>query len=425
MTLSPTRPPISVGLATDAERFVATDRMVWFQGVRAASTEELLLGLVEDQRFGADTEGADPTTYPGVYGVYPMTLNVPGPDGGLGQVPCAGLSWVGVHPDHRRQGVLSAMMRHHLEQVHEEADTHVSALHASEPAIYGRYGYGLASLELQVELGRQATLTAPELEDPATTVTTQLATVSDAEVPARMRAAHLRSGDLGAVVGNLGFYERVCFQPVDELRDKEPWRVLFARREGEDVGFAVFRRTHKWEKFRPAGELSVWLLVGDPAAELVLLRRLVDFDLMGSVSVGKVGVDDPLLLWAGGPRSTSDVGTYDSLWVRLVDLPEALQDRTWTQPCDVVVEVDDASAPWNQGSWRMCADDTGEATVERTDSDADLKLPVQALGAAYLGGGSLAAQHRAGLVVERRPGAVSELSRALRTETAPGAAMGF
>ena len=425
MTPSPTRPPVSVGLATDTERFLATDRTVWFQGLPVASIEERLLGLAVDQRFAADIEDADPTTYPGVYGVFPLTLNVPGPDGGLSQVPCAGLSWVGVHPDHRRQGVLSAMMRHHLEQVHEEADTHVSALHASEPAIYGRYGYGLASLELQVGLGRGSTLTAPELEETATAVTTQFATVSEAGMPARLRDAHLRSGDLGAVVGDLGFYERVCFEPADQLRDKEPSRVLFARRDGEDVGFAVFRRSHKWENFRPAGELSVWLMVGDPAAELVLVRRLVDFDLMGSVSLSKVGVDDPLFLWAGGPRSTSDVGTYDSLWVRLVDLPEALQDRTWAQPCDVVVEVDDVSAPWNQGSWRIRADDTGHAVVERTSADADVKLPVQALGAAYLGGGSLVAQHRAGLVVERSTGAVSELSRALRTQLAPGAAMGF
>ena len=212
MTPNPTRPTVSVGLATDAERFLATDRMVWFQGIPAASTDERLIGLAEDQRFAADIEGADPTTYPGVYGVFPLTLNAPGPDGGLRRLPCAGLSWVGVHPDHRRQGVLSAMMRHHLEQVHEDPDTHVSALHASEPAIYGRYGYGLASLELQVALGRGSTLTAPELEDAATAVTTQFATVSDAGMPARLRDAHLRSGGLGAVVADIGFYERVSLR---------------------------------------------------------------------------------------------------------------------------------------------------------------------------------------------------------------------
>ncbi|MEP6648986.1 MAG: GNAT family N-acetyltransferase [Lapillicoccus sp.] len=420
-----TQSPIHVDRAKDAERFLATDLSVWFQGISTASTDQQLFGLAEDQRFAAEIEGSDPTTYPGVYGVFPMTLSVPGPDAGLRQVPCAGLSWVGVHPDHRRRGVLTAMMRHHFEQVHEEAGTHVSALHASEPAIYGRHGYGLASLELQVELGREASLAAPELEDAASSVSTQFATVSDPDMPARMRECHLRSAGLGAVVGNTGYYERICFQPPEQLRDKEPWRVLFARRDGQDVGFAMFRRSHKWEKYRPAGELSVWALIGDPVAQLVLLRRLVDFDLMGTVSVGKVGVDDPLILWAGGPRSTSDVGTYDSLWVRLVDLPAALEDRAWDQQCDVVVEVDDESAPWNHGRWRIYVDGTGRATVEQAFSEADIRLPVQALGAAYLGGGNLVAQQRAGLIAERRTGTVAELSRAMRTPVAPTAAIGF
>jgi predicted acetyltransferase len=146
---------------------------------------------------------------------------------------------------------------------------------------------------------------------------------------------------------------------------------------------------------------------------------------MGSISVGKVSTDHPLLLWTGGPRSTSDVGIFDSLWVRLVDLPEALQARTWSAPCDVVVEVEDRHAPWNQGTWRFRADAQGDAVVERTEADADLRLAVQTLGGAYLGGGSLLAQHRAGLVDERRGGAVAELSRALRTPLEPSAAFAF
>jgi predicted acetyltransferase len=354
-----------------------------------------------------------------------MTLSIPGPSGGLRSVPCAGLSWVGVHPDHRRRGVLTAMMRHHFQQVHEQGGAHLSVLHASEPAIYGRHGYGLASLELTVTLNREAMLTAPELEAAAGQVATQLATVTDQGVPSRMRTCHLRTAGLGAVAGDITYYERLCFQPPEELRGKESWRVLFARRDGQDVGFALLRRSHKWEKWRPVGEVTVWLLVGEPAAQLALLRRLVDFDLTGTVLVYKVGVDDPLLLWTGGPRSTSDVGTFDSLWVRLVDLPEALQDRTWTTPCDVVAEVEDASAPWNHGRWLIHVDGDGRASVDRTSADADLTLPVSALGAAYLGGGNLLAQHRAGLVAEHRTGAVAELSQAMRTPVAPTAAMAF
>ncbi len=393
-----TEPRIRVGRATDAERFLATDHTVWFEEVPAASPEEQLTGIPEQLRFAADVDGGDRATYAGIYGVFPLTLSIPGRDADTRQVPCAGLTWVGVHPDHRRKGVLTAMMRHHFEQVHEQPGTHISALHASEPAIYGRHGYGRASMELQVSLSRGTTLTAPDLDGPAAAVTTHFATTHDPDVAKRMRECHLSCAALGSVVGEAGYYARVCRQIPEHLRDKEPWRVLFARRDTVDVGFAMFRRTHKWERARPAGELAVWALVGDVAAQLALLRRLVDFDLIGTVKIGTVGVDDPLLLWVGGPRSTSDVATYDSLWVRLVDLPEALQARAWSAPCDVVVEVADATAPWNDGTWRIRADDAGQATVQRTTASPELCLGVEALGSAYLGGGNLVALHRAGFV---------------------------
>ena len=122
---------IEVGPATDAERFLRTDTVVWFQESLSAPVETQLRGLPADQRFAAEIDGADASTYPGVCGVYPLELSVPGGD----LLPCAGLTWVGVHPDHRRRGVLTAMLRHHFEQVRDTAGTPVSALHASEAAV--------------------------------------------------------------------------------------------------------------------------------------------------------------------------------------------------------------------------------------------------------------------------------------------------
>lgn len=413
---------IRVGLATDAERFMRTDTVVWFQEVLPAPAEEQLLGLPADLRFAAAVDGPqDESTYPGIYGVYPLELPVPG--GAL--LPCAGLTWVGVHPDHRRRGVLSAMLRHHLEHVRDTPGTHVSALHASEPAIYGRYGYGLASLELPLTLGRGTTLTAPGLDEAAGTITTRMANASDPDTPQRMHTVHRAHPDNGSIIGAPSYYQRVCQSFPQWLRDKEPWRILFAQRDGEDVGFAMFRREAKWEAARPNGSLEIFIAVGEPATRLALLRRLVDFDLVGSVKLRTGSTDDPVLSWVGGPRSTSGVETYDSLWFRLVDLPEALAARTWSAPCDVVVEVADTYAPWNEGTWRIRAGADGTAVAERTDAEADLRLPVEALGAAYLGGGNLAALARAGRITEARPGAVSELWRALRTDVAPAASMMF
>jgi predicted acetyltransferase len=413
---------IRVDVATDADRFMRTDTVVWFQEVLPAPAEEQLLGLPADLRFAAEVDGpSDPSTYPGVYGVYPLELPVPG--GAL--LPCAGLTWVGVHPDHRRRGVLSAMLRHHLEHVRDTPGTHVSALHASEPAIYGRYGYGLASLELPITLGRGTTLTAPGLQEAAGTITTRMANAADPDTPKRMHTVHRAHPEHGSVVGAPSYYERVCQSFPEWLRDKEPWRILFAQREGEDVGFAMFRREQKWEAARPSGTLEIFVLVGEPATRLALLRRLVDFDLIGSVKLRTGSVDDPVLAWVGGPRSTSGVETYDSLWVRLVDLPEAFAARRWSAPCDVVVDVIDSYAPWNAGTWRIHADADGTAVAERTDAEAELRMPVETLGAAYLGGGNLAAVARAGRLTEARPGAASELWRAMRTDVAPSASMMF
>jgi GNAT superfamily N-acetyltransferase len=413
--------------ATDAQRYLETDRTVWFDEVLDAPAERQLVGLPKELRFAVDLPGAaDESTYAGIYGVFPLTLSVPGPGEEPRQVPCAGLTWVGVHPDHRRHGVLTAMLRHHFEQVHADPGTHLSALHASEPAIYGRHGYGAASLELTLDLGRGTELVAPYLEHAAAVVRTELATATDPGMPARLRACHLHAArsTLGAVVGEEAYYERICWEHPEPRRDKEIPRILFARRDGVDVGCALLRRTPKWERGRSTSELTVYSMVGDPAARLALLRRLVDFDLIGTVKVFGVGTDDPELHWLRGPRGASDVTTYDSLWVRLVDLSAALAQRSYAGSCDVTVEVLDRAAPWNAGRWRL-AIEGGAAEAARTDRAADLRLPVEALGSAYLGGGNLVALRAAGLVEEQTAGAAARLWRAMRTDLAPSAAIGF
>jgi len=68
---------------------------VWFSEVEKAPVAEQLRGVPERLRFAAQTDDATAGTYPGIYGVRPMTLSIPGVDGGVRRVPCAGLTWVG------------------------------------------------------------------------------------------------------------------------------------------------------------------------------------------------------------------------------------------------------------------------------------------------------------------------------------------
>ena len=414
------RVSIDVRPSQDSAKYLATDQLVWFAEVSDSDAEHLRLGLPEDQRFVVDLPDGPDGLHSGIYGVRPMEMSLPGGP----VVPVAGLTWVGVHPDARRRGVLTAMMGDHLTRSHD-AGVALSVLHASESGIYGRFGYGMAALQLQVSIGRGATFTAPHLEDEASGLTTQLVTMSAPGVADRMRACQSRlAGDFpGTIVGSSDFFSLLSLEPPEALRDKEPRRVLFARRDGEDVGFVGLRREHKWDNARPSGTVTVGTFCGTPAARLAIARRVVDLDLMGTTKLENIGADDPLLGWLGGPRDTGDLQTWDSTWVRLVDLGAAWPLRSFEGDCDVVVEVEDRHAPWNAGRWRLTAS-RGSGSATRTDATADVTLDVAVLGAGFLGHG-IGGRLRAGLVQEHRTGAYAELARAMRTFVEPEPSIGF
>jgi predicted acetyltransferase len=138
------------------------------------------------------------------------------------------------------------------------------------------------------------------------------------------------------------------------------------------------------------------LVARDPAAAHALWSRLLDLDLMSTVELGDRPLDDPLLSMLADPRSAKPV-VVDGIWVRLVDLPTALAARRYSGDVDVVLEVTDALCPWNAGRWRVTGGPDG-AACERTADDADLRLDVRELGAAYLGSETLSHLAAAGLL---------------------------
>src|SRR5438128_8119509 len=84
----------------------------------------------------------------GTAGIFSFDLTIPG-----GRMPAAGVTMVGVHPTHRRRGILTAMMRAQLEAIHECGEP-LAILWASEGGIYGRFGYGLATFKASIEIER-------------------------------------------------------------------------------------------------------------------------------------------------------------------------------------------------------------------------------------------------------------------------------
>jgi len=150
----------------------------------------------------------------------------------------------------------------------------------------------------------------------------------------------------------------------------------------------------------------------------------VDFDLTASITINGAAADSPLVWWAGGHRAM-EVKTYDSLWLRVVEVGSALSARGYSSACDLVLDVVDPVCPWNQHAWRLTVGADGVATCLPSTDDADLRLPVQTLGAAYLGSRTIAAQAHQGLVSELTPGSAHLLSRAMSCDREPVGAIEF
>lgn len=375
-------------------------------------TDEQLLGLESpltwDRTRGVEAEDGELVA---MHASYPFsTFPVPG-----ARTPVSGLTWVGVHPGHRRRGLLRAMIDDHFTRSLARGEA-VSALFAAEPGIYGRFGYGLAAQDLRLKIPRGAALRdVPGWQDVRIRVE-RLDPARHDDVVHRLHGAVDRPGWATRDTAEL---RRTRLSDPEPFRGgAESLRIAVAERDGAPVGYAMFRRKEAWEVPGPRGTVSVREVVApDAAVARALWGVLVDLDLMATAEAWLLAPDDAIThllvdLRAAEPR------IVDNVWVRLLDVRTALATRRYAAPVDVVLEVTDAVLPANAGRWRLRGGPDG-ASVEPTQDAADLALDVRELGAAYLGGTGLAALAGAGLVAEHRPGALAATSTAFGWHVAP------
>lgn len=339
-----------------------------------------------------------------------------------GRLDISGLSWVGVHPQWRRRGLLRAMIAAHFEHSLARHEP-ISLLFAAEPAIYGRFGYGLAARSTTLTMPRAARLRPVATEDLGFRIET-LSYDRHAELVAALHASVDRPGWVTrrTEVQQQGWlHNSPLFQEGRELE-----RILVAERHGAPVGYAIFRRKPGWTSGgNPEGEVQVIEAVTpEPAVAQLIWSKLLDLDLTTKVRTGMLAADDPLLALLVDVRA-ADPAWSDNLWLRVLDLPTALAGRQYQAELDVVIEVSDADLPANAGRWQLQARPFAPASVERTDRDADLRLDVRELGAAYLGGTSLAELAGAGLIDDLSGTKLASTSVAFGWPTAPVASWVF
>jgi predicted acetyltransferase len=346
-------------------------------------------------------------------GIYSRELSVPG-----AVVPCAGVTWVTVAPTHRRRGVLTAMMRRQLTEIHQQQREPVAALWASEHPIYGRFGYAPATVRAPLS-GPAARL---RLRPDVGLGTGRVTLVDEAEY--RPAAVAVYEAVRRSVPGNLARDERWWDRQLADLPEHRHGAtarryLLHTETDGAVTGYAAYRMTEGWtDTGHPDGTLTVEeVRATSTPAYASLWQVLLSIDLVSTVRVHRASPDDPIRHLVTDARALTGP-VRDGLWVRLVDVDRALAARRYPAPIDLVIEVRDDFCPWNAGRWRLAGHPAG-GYCGRTDLDPDLVLGIEELSAVYLGGTSLATLHAAGRVTEISPGAVTLAATAFGWPTTP------
>jgi predicted acetyltransferase len=330
---------------------------------------------------------------------------------GGARVPTAGVTMVGVHPTHRRRGINTRMMRAILDQAADRGEP-LAALFASEGAIYGRFGYGLAGLlgEIRAESARTAFVRGYEPRGRVDLLPKEQAL----PLIDRIYEAALRPG---GVERNLALRDQ-NFATVGEDKDRAWMYAVHLDESDEADAYAVYWVKHDWAESLPAGTMNLKECVAStPSGYADIWRYLFDVDLVATVEAWNRPVDEPLLHLLREPRRLRfSVG--DGLWLRLVDVVASLEARRYATDGRVVFEIEDPFRPDTSGTYELIAEG-GKGRCTRSDAAEELAGTINILGATYLGGTSFQQLAWAGQVVEHSVGALDRADAMFASTPAP------
>ena len=331
----------------------------------------------------------------------PLTMTLPG--GAM--LPIRGITWVGVLPTYRRRGVLRALMDHqHAEFEHDGVA--VSALYAADTRIYGRFGYGPATVvaseaEVDVRFGAFA----QPFQDPG-----QVVMIEDRSPVAIVREVLDRArpripGEVDRMQQDLA--------DMFTAADEKQFRVAHRDAEGGWDGFVTYTFEMNWQHEAIAQNRVVvgTMLTAGPDAHAALWRYLLDLDLVRTVRVRNRPLDDPIRWLLAEWRHYRVNHVSDGVWLRLLDLPAALAARGYLHDGELVLDVDGSR-------WLLEVRD-GHGSCAPTRRDAEIELDTATLASTYLGGYRLTALREGRRLRELAPGACVRADSMFRAEREP------
>ncbi|WP_069171411.1 GNAT family N-acetyltransferase [Streptomyces griseus] len=332
-------------------------------------------------------------------------------------VPADAITAVTVTPTHRRRGLLGRMMAADLAAAKERGDV-VASLIAAEYPIYGRYGFGPASWTTEWEIDVPRAGLDPRERVPSEEDGGRIELVDGADVRKLGPELHgrLAARQHGVVSRDERWWQRNTGVDVPAFEGwKEPFHAVHRSADGETDGLVTYRADDNWgDRKQPQNKATVaGLIAVTPAAERALWRFVCSIDWITTVRTGYRAPDDLLPLLLPDPRAARVVTQADWLWLRILDVPRALEARTYTAAATLVLDVHDATGL--AGGRYLLETSPSGASCTPTTRTPDLALDVRELGTLYLGDESALRLAALGRIEEHRPEAAATAEAVFRT----------
>lgn len=403
------QPQLVTATATDsASMSAAIDR--GFYESTPPEMEELYDQVNDlDRFFGFQVDGDWISTF----GSFARTMCVPGGTA----VPVSAVTAVTVSASYRRRGLLTTMMQHELDRLHDGGTESLAVLWASESGIYGRFGYAAAAQRLSIEgeSSRMRFLSSVNLADGSVNEVPKDEFLEQA-TEVRSRIWSQRPGHLNR--DRTWWLWMIVDPEASRGGASERRYVIHYDQSGEPDGFAYFRVKEQNTATGPSGIVQVREIDAEtPEAYAALWNYVFGIDLTRTFTRLCAPVDDILRHLLIDSRAVEST-LVDNLYVRIVDIPAALQARSYLSDLEVCIDITDQQLPANNGTYQIVAH-PNDVAVQRTTTEPDLSMTILELSAIYLGGISLTSLVAAGRVTEHRPGTAARASAAFGSERQP------
>ena len=330
-------------------------------------------------------------------------------------LPSAAISAVTVAPTHRRRGIARAMLEGELRAAHS-AGIPMAMLTVSESTLYGRYGFAPAAASASWRIDtKRARWIGPRPEGRVDFIPRDRLREL---IPSLHDRSRLRTAGEIDVPG--GHWDNFAGTRPDAEKAGEKRAVQYTDAAGEVRGLALYSVRENHDDFTKATVTVAYLLADTDDAYAALWRFLLELDLVAELHAGELTVDEPLR-WMIADQRAATVTVQDHQYVRILDVPAALERRRYGVAATIALEVSDPLG-FTSGRFLLDIDGDGAARVTPLEGEAvpegavELTLGVEELSAAYLGGVPLATLAAAG-----RAGAtdIAAAGRAFGWHTAP------